>query len=528
PNTIYRFDSGGDPDAIPELTQEKFLSYHSRYYHPSNSFIYLYGDGDVLEHLAFIDREYLKDFDYKDIKPDLPIEPPFNRPVEMVIDYPISSNESPEEKTFLSINFSVGRVTDPELYLAFDMLEHMLLETPAAPLKKVLLQSGIGKDVFGSYDNSILQPSFSVVLKYSEPNRKDELHNITYETLKGMVEDGIDKKLIEASVNIKEFGLREGDYRNFPKGLFYGMMVMDSWPYGGAPYSHLMYGPTIEKIRASSMDGDYFERLIEDYILKNLHRSTLIVKPKQGLEQERAKKLRDRLRAYKASLKEDEINRLIEQTRALKERQSMPDRPEDLAKIPILPIDEIKKEAEVLPCVESERDSIKLLFHPMFTNNIIYIDLYFDTSSVPQRLLPYISLLSSVMGRVSTEKYNYMELSKEINIHTGGIHFMHENFSEKDDDASYYPKLTLKSRALTKKLPKLSELIAELISGTRFDEKHRLKEILQEIRSRMEASIMQNGHVFATKRLLSYFSLSGRYNELVSGLSYYRFITDLE
>ena len=249
PNTTYGVESGGDPDFIPELSYEEFIDFHKKYYHPSNSYIFLYGDGDVLEELKFIQDNYLKDFHRLNIDSSIKIQPSFPKMREMTVDYPISPNEKEEDKTFLSLNFAVGKSTDKELYLAFDILEHLLLETPAAPLKKALIGANIGKDVFGIFDSSILQPSFSVVVKNSNEDKKDEFKQVVFNTLKDLVENGIDKKLIESSINIKEFALREADFGGYPTGLIYGIKCMDSWLYDGNPFMHLNYEPQLEKVK---------------------------------------------------------------------------------------------------------------------------------------------------------------------------------------------------------------------------------------------------------------------------------------
>jgi len=446
PNTTYGVESGGDPDFIPELSYEEFIDFHKKYYHPSNSYIFLYGDGDVLEELKFIQDNYLKDFHRLNIDSSIKIQPSFPKMREMTVDYPISPNEKEEDKTFLSLNFAVGKSTDKELYLAFDILEHLLLETPAAPLKKALIGANIGKDVFGIFDSSILQPSFSVVVKNSNEDKKDEFKQVVFNTLKDLVENGIDKKLIESSINIKEFALREADFGGYPTGLIYGIKCMDSWLYDGNPFMHLNYEPQLEKVK-EALRSNYFERLIKEYILNNNHSSLLIVKPKKGLGEEKEEQLKKNLKSYKEKLSEKEINNLIEETTKLKERQTTSDSPESLKKIPLLSIDDIERNTEELPLELGEESGIKILKHNIFTNKIAYINLYFNTTVVPQELIPYVGLLSSVLGKVSTKKYSYEELSNEVNIHTGGIYYTATAYSDSKELDGFVPMLKIKAKA---------------------------------------------------------------------------------
>lgn len=527
PDTPYSLESGGDPEVIPELTYEHFIEFHRKYYHPSNSFIFLYGDGDIAEQLEFLNDNYLKDFDRIEVNSEIQLQAPLQKPTEMIVEYPISSDEDDREKTFLSLNWVVGKATEPDLYLAFDILEHLLLETPAAPLKKALLEARLGKDVFGAFESSMLQPVLTVVVKNSELSKADQFEKVVFDTLNKLVKSGINKKLIEASINIKEFRLREADYRGFPKGLYYCIHSKESWLYGESPFVHLAYESALNSVKRA-LTSDHFEKLISQYLINNTHRSRLMVVPKKGLEEQRAAKTRKHLSDYKASLSDQEIDRLVKQTAKLKLRQAEPDSPEALASIPLLTLDDITRETERLPLEERKKDNVTILFHPMFTSHIGYVNLYFATTSVPQTLLPYLALLANVLTKVSTEKYPYEELSNEINIHTGGIHFSVETFTQKENNVEYDPRFLIRSKALIKRLPTLFDLLSEITSSTRFDEKQRIKETLQETKSRLEMFIFQSGHFVTTNRLSSYFSPSGWFSEHTSGLSYYQFIAGLE
>jgi Zn-dependent M16 (insulinase) family peptidase len=526
PDTTYGFESGGDPIAIPELTQEKFVEFHRKYYHPSNSYMFLYGDGDLLEQLKFLNDNYLKDFDKQEVDSDIKTQPPFSERTEMVVDYPILANENEKDKTFLSLNYVIDRSTNPEIAMAFDILEYLLLETPAAPLKKALIQRGLGKDVFGVFDASILQPTFSVIVKNSSPDRKNEFVHTVTDTLKNLVANGIDKKLIEGAINLYEFRLREADFGRRPKGLFYGTHAMTSWLYDASPYMHLQYDPVLAKIK-TALTSDYFEKLIEQYLLKNPHSSLLVVKPQKGLAEVREQSIRKKLAEFKGKLSETEINQLIESTQKLRRLQAEQDSPEKLAAIPLLSLEDIEKATEKLPLEERAVNGCTIFAHPMFTNHIAYVSLLFDTTAVPQELLPYLSLLARVLGKISTEQYGYEDISNEIHIHTGGIGFS-TNIYTVLDSFEYMPKLVVSSRALVKKLPELFRLIGQLTGHTVFNEKNRLKEVIQEIKSRFELMITQSGHVIAITRARSYYSQSAKYDEISGGLSFYRFITDLE
>jgi len=527
PDTPYGVDSGGDPEDIPKLTQEQFLSFHKKYYHPSNSYIYLYGDGDILKHLEFIDKEYLKDFDSLDIDSGIPLQQPFPDIRETTAEYSISAGESTEGKTYLSMNFSIGRSTDPFLYLAFDILEYLLADNPAAPLKKALLQAGIGKDVFGSFDNGILQPIFSIVAKDADVEQKEDFKAIVTNTLKELAEKGIDKRLIEAAINYREFKLREADFGGRPKGLIYNIRCMDSWLYDADPTMHLSFEEPLGRVKAA-LTEPLFEDLIKKHLLENNHCSLLVVKPQPGMAESREREICQKLQEYKASLPEEEINRIVECTRELVKKQSEPDSPEALATIPMISLEDIKAEAEVLPLEERDISGVKTLNHEIHTNGIAYVSLYFDTRAVPEGLLPYAGLLAAVLSEIGTRKRGYEDLANEINIQTGGISFTNQAFPILGSDDDYAPRLIVKAKSLSGKLPELMRLTGEIINETVFDDARRLKEIIQEGRSRLEMGIYSQGHYMAMTRLNSYFSPAGKYNETLTGISFYRFLAGIE
>lgn len=527
PDTPYGLESGGDPEYITDLTQKQFEDFHSKYYHPSNSYIFLYGDGNILDELEFINDNYLKDFNSIDIDSELPMQTPIGHLKEFEIEYPVSEDEDVSEKVYMGMNFVVGTAKDPELYLAMEVLEHLLLATAASPLKKALIEAEIGKDVFGQLDNGILQPTFSVIVKNTELDKKEAFKKVFEDTLSKLVSEGIDKKLVEASINIKEFQLREAEFRGYPKGLIYNIKCLDSWLYDQPPFIHLEYEEALERIK-SALTTNYFEALIEKYLIGNKHSSILILKPKKGLSEEREAKLKNKLAEYKKSLSDTDLEAIIEKTNSLKERQNSPDSPETLECIPLLELSDISQKAEKLPLEVKEERGMKLLYHPIFTNNIGYVQLFFDTTKVKQEQIQYVALLSDILGKISTEKHQYSELSNEINIHTGDIRFMVQVYGDKNDYRKYSPKLTVKAKALMDKLPRMFELIEEITNNTKLDEKKRLREIVREVKSRIEMRIINEGHMTSAKRLLSYFSNQNKYIELLTGIEYYKFLADID
>ncbi len=527
PDTPYGVDSGGDPDFIPNLTYQEFIAFHKKYYHPSNSFIFLYGNGDIMKQLAFINEEYLKNFEKSYIDSSIPLQKPFTSINELTFSYPIAKDENEADKTLFAMSFALETSTDPEAYLALDILEKLLLANSAAPLKKALIDAQISKDVYGQYDDSILQPVLSIVLKNTNLNKKEEFKNIIYNTLQNLVNNGIDKKLIEARINYKEFQLREADYRGYPKGLMYNIKCMSSWLYDKDPMMNLQYEPIMKKIR-SAMDSDYFEQLIKKYLINNTHCSLIILKPERGLAEEKTKNLKEKLARFKASLSEPQLNELVENSNRLVEKQVTPDKAEYLESIPLLELKDIETKAERLPQLVKEECGTKVLFHPIPTNNIAYLNLLFDAATVRQEDIVYVSLLSDVLGKLDTENYSYEELSKQIKIHAGELGFIAQVYGNQHNTSLYFPKLCVKAKVLKDKLPKLFELVEEIINKTKFDNPKRIREIIAELKSRKEMRMMNDGHFTVVRRLISYYSEQAKYTDVISGLSYHKFLVDID
>ncbi len=527
PDTSYRNESGGDPDFIPDLTYEAYLDFHRRYYHPCNSYIYLYGDMDVAEKLRWLDEEYLSH--YKKITIDSAIreQKPFAKPVELVKKYPISSTETEEDNTYLSYNLVVGTVLDKKLYLAFDILDYALVSAPGAPVKKALLDAGIGKDITGGYDSGTMQPIFSFIAKNANGSQKEEFLSVIRETLKQQVKDGIDKKALLAGINGSEFRYREADFGQFPKGLLYGIQCLDSWLYDDMqPFMHLEASETYRFLK-EQVKTDYFEQLIQTYLLDNPHASVVVIEPEKGLNAKKEEQLAKKLAAYKESLSKEEIQQLIADTKHLKQYQEEPSPREELEKIPMLRREDMKREAAPLINQEREVDGVTVIHHSMFSNGIAYLRFLFDIRDFAVEDIPYVGLLKYVLGYVDTEHYGYAELSNEINIHTGGIGCSFGVYPHMSGEEQMKVMFEVKTKVLMEELPEAGKLITEMIKTSVLSDEKRLLEILGQLKSRLQASLSSVAHSVASMRAMSYFSRAAYYQDAVGGILFEQKIVDL-
>ena len=527
PDNTYSNESGGDPKYIPDLTYEQFIDTHKKYYHPSNSYIFLYGDGNLDKMLEFINDNYLVNYNKKEIDSHIKLQKPYSNIKDVISSYSLAEDDDETEKTYHAFNFVTGKSTDEELYIALDIIEYILLEAEGAPLKKAILDAGIGKDVFGMVDKGILQPYLSIIVKNSEVNKKEEFKKVVFDTLSNLVKNGIDKELIEGCINTFEFRLREADTGTDPKGLIYYLNAMDSWLYGGDPLMHIKYEKTLQKIK-ESLTTNYFEELIDKYILNNTHASLLTLKPEKGLAHREEIELQEKLANYKASLTENEVEELVKETKDLLLRQNTPDSQEALETIPMLSLSDIDKNVEDLPVQEINHDGIQILHHNTFTSNIAYLNFMFYAKCVEEEDIPYFSLLGSLLGKVDTKNYSYKDLAKKILMDTGDLYFKNDVYSNDKDINKYYPFLEARIKVMDDKVSNSLDIVSEVIENSLYEDKNRIREIIREIISRIEMSFIDRGHQVAISRLISYFSPISYYSDKINGYNYYRFLKEIE
>ena len=525
PDTCYANESGGDPECIPDLTYEEYLNFHRRYYHPSNSYIYLYGDMNVAEKLQWLDEAYL--CHYEETEPDSEIgtQQAFAQPVEVCKKYSISSSEPEENNTYLSYNLVLGDTLDAKLYQAFDILDYALVAAPGAPIKKALTDAEIGSEISGGYDSSIKQPTFSIIAKNANTSDKERFLQIIRETLEKLVKDGVNKKSLLAGINSAEFRYREADYGSSPKGLLYGIQCLESWLYDDSQvFLHLEANAVYAYLREQVETG-YFEELIKKYFLDNTHASVVIVEPEKGLNAKVEAALEEKLKAYKESLSAKEIAELVEATKRLESYQEEPSSKEDMDKIPMLAREDMKKEALAYANTERRIGNTLAMHHDIFSNGIIYLALLFDMQDVPAEDIPYIGILKAMLGYVDTASYSYADFANEVNFHTGGVSStmgLYPNIHDKDDVKVMFE---VRAKALADKLSDARKLVEEMMLTSDFKDEKRLHEVLSELKSRLQMSLSGAGHSVASTRAMSYFSKTAAYR---NSIEFYRVVADIE
>lgn len=525
PDTTYGVESGGDPEVIPTLSFREFTEFHRRFYHPSNSYIYLYGDMDIEKTLDYLDREYLSAFDRRNVDSMVKTQAPFSKRVSLTAPYGIAENEGTEGKAIHALYTAFNDHMSTMDSLAFRILNYVLIDMDGAPLKQAVLDAGLGSDLSGSYGDSYKQPVWIVEATGSEVDKQAAFADVVDSTLRSIALKGIDKDMMEAALNRTEFTARENDYQGRPKGLFYGVRAMDMWLYDRNPMDALRYIDDMNRLR-ENLKTNYFENLLLRYVIKNPHQVLITMKPEKGLTEKMNRETAEKLASFKSSLSDEQLDKIMASTQALKERQASGETEEALKTIPLLSRKDLKRpvEEEVL-----EKENVSGVDHFHFqvhTNGITYVNFYFILGNLKEEDIPYAILLSSLLRSLSTTKHSYTELARLSNAYTGGMSFALNGYGKVNDTSSYLPALTIRAKALTSKTDKLMDLLGEVINHTLFTDTKRLKELILQEKSEWDMSAFSRGHTLVMTRLTSYFSKGGEFAEQ-SGLSYYYFLADL-
>ena len=523
PDNGYGFESGGLPAAIPTLTQEAFVAFHKKYYHPENSYILLYGNADLDKELEFIDREYLSAYSRSGSKPALPDQKPFKTMKDIRGYYPVMEGADTANQTFLSLSLVAGYNTDESLTTALGMITDLLVNQETAPVRLALQKAGIGQDVNASVNN-YHQNVIQITVQNANPQDKARFLETVMNTIRDVSVKGFDKGEIQGVINRSEFRLREGN--DAQKGISYISWIEPGWLFAGNPFQGLEYEKPLADVK-KALTGNYFESILKKYFLNNTHSVLMTLVPKPGLDKEKNAKVREELAACKSKLSPEAVEALVTETKDLVAFQKRENTAKALATIPLLTLKDIDPKASWYGVSETSLNGVPMLFHEEFTNGIVYTSLYFDIRTLPREMIPWVSLLSNLLGSMNTKNYSYGDLNKALNINTGNLYTTLRTYSENLDDNKLLPKFVVVSSAMSDKLGKAFELTSEIINKTDFSDTSRLKTLLTRHQSQLEASKKQEGAQVAAIRLPSYYSNSGMFNELTSGLDYYWFVNDL-
>jgi len=522
PETPYGFSSGGDPVEIPNLTYEEFKDYHSKYYHPSNSYIYFYGDAPLEEELMYVQENFLKSFERKEIDSSIKEQKPFSSQKTITEYYPIGKSEGIDNKTIFALAHTIGNIEDTETILSATILTLALYGSDASPLKRALLNSGIAKDVTFSYNTSLLQPFICLILMNTNPKHKETFNKIYYDTLNQIVKDGIDKELLLSVFNQWEFSLRKRN-NEVLRGLYYYLMVLSNWIYNMSPVNGLKMEDLIKKMKAKINEKGYYEGILKKYFIENTHSVFLSFEPDSTIIERREQEIKERLRTLKNSLTKEELEKLVEETNAFRKYQQTPDSKEAIATLPRLSLSDIPTDVPEYTSEIISKDPL-ILYYDAFANRIAYIDLYFDTKHLTSEELRYLQVLGDLILDTGTDKTSYGDMEKRIMTYTGDMYCGFTSTDKYNDFSNTY--FTIKTTVLSDNYSYLSDILTEVITQTSFSDIDRVKEIINQDKVWWENYLRQGDYYFAYSRLASYLTRSGKDNEAINGFEFYKTLLD--
>ena len=526
PDNPYGFDSGGNPREIPNLTYEQFKAFHETYYHPSNARIYFYGDDDPEARLRIL-QGYLDAFEPIQVDSQVKVQPAFNEPRRMERGYMVDEG-TPNPKAMITCNWVLGETAEIQKNFSLRILEYILLGMPGSPLRKALIESGLGEDLAGEgLGTELRQIYFSTGLKGIDVINQERVEGLIWETLEKLATKGIDPKTVEAALNTIEFRLRENNTGNFPRGLVLMLRALSTWVYDEDPTGLLAFEKPLQEIRNTLKSNPrYFEQLVEELLLQNPHRTVLLLRPDPELRKKEEKEEKNRLTNLCSNLSREELEQLVKETLELKKRQQSPDPPEALAKIPTLTLKDLDRKNKSIPLALEEAANVKVLVHDIFTSGICYLDLGFDLHTLRDDLLPYVPLFGRALVEMGTEKEDYVSLSQRISQKTGGIHA--ECFSSPVRDSSKTAaRLFLRAKAMVRQEKDMLDILKDLLLIPMLDNQERFRQMVLEEKARAEQRLIPAGHHMVNLRLRSHFGEPYWLAEKIGGISYLFFLRDL-
>ncbi|KAG6474436.1 hypothetical protein ZIOFF_068371 [Zingiber officinale] len=533
PENTYGVDSGGDPKVIPKLTFEEFKDFHRKYYHPSNARIWFYGDDDPNERLRII-SEYLDQFESSSAPNESKILPQklFKEPLRIVEKYPAGDGGDLKKKHMVCLNWLLSeKPLDLEIELALGFLDYLLLGTPASPLRKILLESGLGEAIVGGgIEDELLQPQFSIGLKGVSQDDIHKVEELIIETLKNLAEEGFTSEAVEASMNTIEFSLRENNTGSFPRGLSLMLRSIGKWIYDLDPFEPLRYEKPLQSLKARIAEQGskaVFSPLIEKFILNNPHCVTVEMQPDPDKASRDEADEKEILKKVKESMTEEDLAELARATQELRLKQETPDPPEALRSVPCLSLHDIPKKPIHIPTDIGEINGVKVLQHDLFTNDVLYSEIVFDLSYLKKELLQLVPLFCQSLLEMGTKDMDFVQLNQLIGRKTGGIS-VYPFTSSVRGSADPCTHLIVRGKAMAARVEDLFNLINCVLQDVQFTDQLRFKQFVSQSKARMESQLRGSGHGIAARRMDAKLNVAGWISEQMGGVSYFEFIQNLE
>jgi Zn-dependent M16 (insulinase) family peptidase len=517
PDTVYGLDSGGAPESILRLTYEDFTKFHATYYHPSNARFFFWGDDPEERRLKVLGTELAR-FEAVRVRSEIALQPRLAAPRFVTCAYAAGENDA---RAMFTLNWLLCGSNETDEVLALEILEHILLGLPGSPLRRALIESGLGEDVAGAgLETDLRQLYFSVGLKGMDAAAHGEVEKLIINTLETLAREGIAAEATEAAVNSVEFARRENNIGRFPRGLAAMLRSLTMWLYDGDPLAPLRYEAPLASCKRRLARGErLFEDLIRRHFLENAHRAGVLLVPDAELAARREADERARLDALRDACSPEQRQSLISATRELKALQATPDSPEALASIPGLQLADLPTRNALIPCEERRAGGELLLFHDLDTSGVVYVELLLPLGPVPASLLPLLPLFARALTEMGTTQRDFSRLGMSIASKTGGLEAS-PLFSATLLHDGALAFLSVAGKATEEKSDELFDLLHEILLEPDFTREERFRHMLLEEKNRLEQSLIPSGHAFVSSRLQARWHDAAHLAELTGGIAY--------
>lgn len=526
PDLTYQYNSGGEPSEIPNLTYQEFLDFHKKYYDPSRCLFYFYGNIPIEKHLDYLHERILKNTKKQSPIPLLKKQPRFKEPKSIEGTYPCSDKVL-KGKTMIAFNWLTTHIQNQDELIAIQLIDSLLMETDASPLRHAMLQTGLCTQVFGMMDSEMSEIPYIIILKGTEKEHKKKLKEVLFKTLSEVCEKGIPKEQIKASLHQLELSRLEitGDGGPYGLNLFWRSALMKQ--HGANPADGLKIHSIFNKLKKNLEDPNYIPLLIKKYFIENSHFLEVVFLPDSELSLKELSDEKAKLEKIEKNLSKEEKKAIANQKKLLDEFQNREENDEEVECLPKVTKNDVPKDAKDYKLDISEEKSFILFHHECFTNDFIYADIRVPLPKLSKQECLYLQLLVSIMTELGTGNKNYLENLHAMQLYTGGIHANLDFLGKTEAFNVFEAELAIKGKCLKQNQLHLFSMMMNCLTDLRLDEKERIKELILQIYTYLHSALSKKAMAYSIKQSLSNFSTIDRIKNDLSGVPYYRFICSI-
>lgn len=527
PDLTYGVNSGGDPEDIPKLTYKELKDFHTTYYHPSRCLFFFYGNLPLEKHLDFISKNILNDTQPVPPLPSLPLQPRFSEPRRLIKNYPISADEDPQDKTMIAFGWLTCHILEQEELLALNILQIIMMDTDASPVKLALLKSGLCKQASCYMDDEISEVPLIISLKGCNPENADQLEKTIRSSINEIILNGISLESVENAIHQLEFHRSEitGDHSPFGLSLFMRSALLKQ--HGGDPENGLKIHTLFDEVRRQNLASPkYLTGLLQKHLIDNPHFVRITLVPDKELAGQELAKERATLAAIEAKLSQKQRLDIVKKSKELASLQQN-EAEENIDVLPKVTLDDVSKTVRTFGLIKEKIGNLEVYHHNCFTNEIVYADLIFHLPFVAEEDLSYVRLFTSLITQMGCNGRDYAKNLDLIQAHTGGINASLTMNLQATNHQEFAPSLYIRGKALHRKTANLFALLKDFATSVNFDDISRLREVIHKQYTALQSHFTQNALRYSINLSASGLDIPSKISNLWYGIEYYWMIKKL-